>query len=119
MVFSFALPTTSHLSFQTYVSSSTHPALPQCASTARHALRLALKTHRRLPRAQQETHLHTVLAALNEYLPYLFAISDGLGGKRAGNAATPTGEEVDITLRAEPEVEWRATLTAGGASRSR
>lgn len=121
MVFSFSLPTTAHLSFQTYLSSSTHPSLPQCASTARHALRLALKTHKRLPSAQQETHLHTVLNALNEYLPYLFAISDGLSGKSVGNAATLTGEgagggeEVEITLRAEPEVEWRATLTSGSS----
>lgn len=121
MVFSFALPTTSHLSFQIYLSSSTHPSLPQCASTARHALRLALKTHKRLPSAQQETHLHTVLNALNEYLPYLFAISHGLSGKPVGNATTATGEgigggeEVEITLRAEVEVEWRAPLTSSSS----
>ncbi|BDD62570.1 hypothetical protein MPDQ_000913 [Monascus purpureus] len=109
MVYAFALPTTSHLSFQTFLTSSTHPSLPQSASTARHALRLALKAHKRLPRGpQQDTHLPAILAALNDYLPYLFAISHGLSGKPTEHA----GEEIEITLHAEVEAEWRATLTS-------
>lgn len=109
MVYAFTLPTTSHLSFQTFVTSSTHPSLPQSASTARHAFRLALKAHKRLPRGpQRDTHLPTVLTTLTEYLPYLFAISHGLSGKPIENA----GEEVEITLRAEVEAEWRATLSS-------
>ncbi|KAJ9195586.1 hypothetical protein DTO164E3_6662 [Paecilomyces variotii] len=118
MVYSFTLPTTSHLSFQKFLSSSTHPSLPQAASTARHALRLALKAHKHLPRAQRETHLPTVLAALNNYLPYIFALSHGLSGKPIGNASSGgsgVGEEVEITLRAEIEVEWRPTLTSGSS----
>ncbi|KAL1846131.1 hypothetical protein Plec18170_009364 [Paecilomyces lecythidis] len=118
MVYSFPLPTTSHLSFQKFLSSTTHPSLPQAASTARHALRLALKEHKHLPRAQRETHLPTVLVALNDYLPYLFALSYGLSGRSVGNATSGSsgvGEEVEITLRAEIEVEWRPTLSSGSS----
>lgn len=109
MVYAFTLPTTSHLSIQTFLSSSTHPSLPQAASTARHALRVALKAHKRLPRgSQQDAHLTTVLNALNDYLPYLLAISDGLNGITIGNNT----EEVEITLHSELESEWRATLSS-------
>lgn len=126
MVYPFTLPTTSPLFFQSFVSSSTHPSLPQSASTARHALRLALKTHKRLPRGpRQDTHLHTVLSTLNDYLPYLFAISHGLSGRLVRNdpaangagytTVSDTGEEIEITLRAEIESAWRPTLSAGSA----
>lgn len=109
MVYAFTLPTTSNLSFQTFLSSSTHPSLPHAASTARHALRVALKAHKRLPRgSQQDSHLTTVLNALNDYLPYLLAFSNGLSGNTIGNNT----EEVEITLRAELESEWRATLSS-------
>ncbi|PGH16139.1 hypothetical protein AJ79_01906 [Helicocarpus griseus UAMH5409] len=111
MVYSFALPTTSHLSFQTYLFSPTPPSLPQSASTARHALRLALKKHKRLSAAQQSTHLQLILAALNEYIPYLFALSRGLSSAPAPNGA----EDIDILLRAEIEVQWRATLSSSSA----
>lgn len=103
MVYNFCLPTTSHLSFQDYVTSSTHPSLPQSATITRHALRLALKTHKRLSPRERETHLQTVHNALLEYIPYLFTISRGLSGK----PSTSAGEVVDITLRDELEVEWR------------
>ena len=105
MVFSFSLPTTSHLSFQSFLSSSTHPSLPQSASIARHSLRVALKKHRHLSPQQQATNLPSILNALNEYIPFLFTLSDGLRGKTGG-------EEVDIILRTEIEAEWRTTLTA-------
>lgn len=113
MVYAFTLPTTSHLSFQAFLSSSTHPSLPQAASTARHALRIALKTHKRLPRGpQQDAHLLTILNALNDYLPYLSALSHGLSGTAIGNTNNNSTEEVEITLRAELESEWRATLSS-------
>ncbi|KAJ5091126.1 hypothetical protein NUU61_005996 [Penicillium alfredii] len=129
MVFAFVLPTTSPLSFQSFIYSSTHPSLPQSASTARHALRLTLKAHKRLPRGpRQDAHLLTVLSALNDYLPYLFAISHGLSGRPVRSDASTSlgtdvhtetvprfGEEVEITLRAEIESAWRPTLSAGGA----
>ncbi|CAI7595002.1 hypothetical protein N7533_011811 [Penicillium manginii] len=114
MVYTFTLPTTSPLSFQTFISSSTHPSLPQSASTARHALRLTLKAHKRLPHGpRQDAHLQTVLSALNEYIPYLFAISHGLRGQ---SIQTDThAEEIDITVRADIESEWKPTLSASSA----
>ncbi|EAW14226.1 pH-signaling protein PalC [Aspergillus clavatus NRRL 1] len=118
MVYASDLPTTSHLSFQTFLSSSTHPSLPQAASTARHALRLALKNHKRLPRSpQRDAHLTTVIGAINDYLPYIVAISYGLSGRPLGSinpstgSSTGSGEEIEITLRSEIESEWRATLS--------
>lgn len=113
MVYGFTLPTTSHLSFQACLSSNTHPSLPQAASTARHALRIALKTHKRLPRGpQQDAHLTSVLNAVNDYLPYLFALSHGLSGKPVGNNSNTSTEEVEIVLHAEVEPEWRTTLSS-------
>ncbi|KAJ5179040.1 hypothetical protein N7492_002250 [Penicillium capsulatum] len=132
MVYAFTLPTTSPLSFQCFIFSSTHPSLPQSASAARHALRLALKTHKRLPRGpRQDAHLPAVLSALNEYLPYLFAISHGLRGKAVqpvpssfeaqdgggiddAFAGIPrSGEEIEITSHAEFVSSWKPTLSTG------
>jgi hypothetical protein len=108
MVYAFTLPTTSHLSFQTHLSSSTHPSLPQAASTARHALRTALKTHKRLPRGpQQDAHLTTILTTLTDYLPYLSALSTGISNKPA-----ETIEEIELTLLSEIQSEWRPTLSS-------
>ncbi|KAJ5555820.1 hypothetical protein N7461_004290 [Penicillium sp. DV-2018c] len=127
MVYAFTLPTTSPLSFQSFITSSTHPSLPQSATTARHALRLALKAHKRLPRGpRQDAHLPTVLAALNDYIPYLFTILNGLNGRLAHTDTYPapqdgyttggpnirTGEAVDITTHAEIESAWRYTLSS-------
>lgn len=112
MVYDFCLPTTSHLSFQSYLTSSTHPSLPQSATIARHALRLALKKHKRLSARDRETHLQTVHNALLEYIPYLFTISRGLSGKPSA-CGTATGGVVDITLRDELEVEWRPQYGGG------
>lgn len=129
MVYAFTLPTTSPLSFQSFISSSTHPSLPQVASTARHALRLALKAHKRLPRgARQDAHLPTVLSALNDYIPSLFTISHVLSSRPVANDASvstpggnvfaekfPTGETIEITVRSEIESAWKPTLSAGNA----
>lgn len=110
MVYAFTLPTTSHLSFQTHLTSTTHPSLPQAASTARHALRTALKTHKRLPRGpQQDAHLSTLLTTLTDYLPYLTAITNSLTSTRLPE--TPS-EEIEIALHSEPEPSWRPTLTS-------
>ncbi|KAJ5261579.1 hypothetical protein N7505_008446 [Penicillium chrysogenum] len=128
MVYTFILPTTSPLSFQSFISSTTHPSLPQTASTARHALRLALKAHKRLPRGpRQDAHLPTVLSALNEYIPLLFAILNGLNGRSvttepysaqdgytSGGANLRIGEIVDITIRVEIQSAWRCTLSSSG-----
>ncbi|KAL3260015.1 hypothetical protein ABHI18_004892 [Aspergillus niger] len=109
MVYAFTLPSTSHLSFQTFLTSSTHPSLPQAATTARHALRQALKAHKRLPRGpQQDAHLQTLLTTITSYLPYLLALSNGLSSKPGDTSPT---EEIEITLRTEIISAWRPTLT--------
>ncbi|ODH13969.1 hypothetical protein ACO22_06766 [Paracoccidioides brasiliensis] len=111
MVYSFSLPTTSHLSFQSFLSSPTPPPPPQSASTARHALRLTLKKHKCLSPSQRSDHLQTILSALNEYIPFLFALSRGLSSAPPANGA----EDIDIHLRSEIEVEWRATLSSSSS----
>ncbi|KAL5338895.1 hypothetical protein BJX70DRAFT_365435 [Aspergillus crustosus] len=120
MVYPFEIPTTSHLSLQTIVSSRTHPSLPQSATTARHALRLTLKAHNRLPRGpQRDSHLTSVLSALNDYLPYLVAIAQGFNGKpidAAGDPAIYQSEQIEVTQRAEFESEWRATIASSSIS---
>ncbi|PLB50981.1 hypothetical protein P170DRAFT_425274 [Aspergillus steynii IBT 23096] len=108
MVYAFTLPTTSHLSFQSFLSSSTHPSLPQSASTARHALRAALKAHKRLPRgAQRDSHLSTVITAASDYLPYLQAISAGLSG-----SPSLQSEPIAVAQHSDFECEWRPTLSS-------
>ncbi len=104
MPYPFALPTTSHLTFQTQLTSSTHPSLPATVTSARNNLRAALKTHKRLPSAQQSANLPHILTILSEYTPYLLTLDAGLSGKPV------SGEDIDITLLKEVEVEWRPTL---------
>jgi hypothetical protein len=111
MPFPFLLPTTSYLSFPQFFTSSTHPSLPAAATGTRAVLRDVLKRHKRLPPASQPAHLSTVLAALNGYIPYLFALDAGLSGHSV------SGEEVDVVLAKELEVEWRCTLSATLAGR--
>ncbi|KAK8175625.1 pH-response regulator protein palC [Phyllosticta citrichinensis] len=106
MPFPFQLPTTGALSFADYFSSNSHPSLPLAATTCRGVLRDVLKRHKRLPPSSQAANLPTVLSALNEYIPYLSVLDAGLSGKSIG------GEEVDVVLVKEPQVDWRATLTA-------
>lgn len=106
MPFPFVLPTTSNLSFPDYFSSSTHPSLPLAATSSRGALRRTLKAHKRLPTSSQSSNLTTILAALNEYIPYLFALDGGLSG------TSIAGEEVDVVLLKELQVEWRAVLSS-------
>ncbi|OAL55785.1 pH-response regulator protein-like protein palC [Pyrenochaeta sp. DS3sAY3a] len=104
MPFPFVLPTTSNVSFTEYFSSSTHPSLPNCATTARGVVRDVLKRHKRIPPSSQASNLSTVISALNDYIPYLFALDAGLSG------SVCAGEEIDLVLVKELEVEWRSTL---------
>ncbi|KAH8732736.1 pH-response regulator protein-like protein palC [Phaeosphaeriaceae sp. PMI808] len=104
MPFPFVLPTTSSISFTDYFSSSTHPSLPNCATTARGVVRDVLKRHKRIPASSQASNLSTLQSALNDYIPYLFALDAGLSGTSCA------GEEVDLVLVKELEVEWRSTL---------
>ncbi len=69
-------------------------------------LRRVLKEYKRLPLSSRTSILTTVLAALDDYLPYLFALDAALCGR------TVNGEEVDLALKEEVAVEWQTTLTA-------
>lgn len=65
-----------------------------------------MKKHKRLAPPSQASNLSTALSALNDYLPYLLALDAGLSGK------VVSGEEIDVALEREIELEWRATLSA-------
>ena len=106
MPFAFQLPTTSNLSFPLFLSSTTHPSLPFTASTHRGVLRDALKKHKRLPLQTKGFNLKGLMSTLNGYLPYVLALDAGL------SSASITGEEIDVVLEREVEVEWRTCLTA-------
>lgn len=106
MPFPFLLPTTSTLSFPSFITSSTHPSLPLTATTHRNILRSVLKKHKRLDRRSRSSHLSTVLSALCDYLPYLLALDDGLNGRAVH------GEHIDVALQKDIEVEWRTILTS-------
>ena len=105
MPYPFPLPTTSPFSFTTYLSSPTHPSLPHSASAARSVLRNLLKVYRRLRLCDRAQQLASLVSALDGYIPYLLALDAGLSG-RAIN-----GEETDILLENEVEVEWRSCIT--------
>lgn len=106
MPFPFVPSTTSHLTFQSNFTSTTHPSLPSAATSQRNLLRAALKTHKRLAVQDQASNLNNLISCLNDYLKYLLSIDLALGGRSIA------GEEVDIALTKEVEVEWRPTLAS-------
>lgn len=106
MPFTFTLPTTSALPFSSFANSTTHPSLLSAASTHRGVLRSVLKKHKRLPPASRASNLSTISSALDDYLPYLLTLEVALCGR------TVHGEEIDLALVKEIDVEWRTTLTA-------
>lgn len=107
MPFPFLLSTTSHLSFHTNLTSSTHPSLPSVTTSQRAFLRAALKSHKRLSPADQSNNLPNLVTAITSYLKHLSSLDLALGGKPV------SGEDVDIALVNEIEVEWRPTLCGG------
>ena len=106
MPFPFLLSTTSQLSFQSNLTSSTHPSLPSATTSQRAFLRAALKAHKRLSLADQVNNLPNLVTATNSYLRHLSSLDLALGGKAI------SGEDVDIALVSEIEVEWRPTLSS-------
>lgn len=105
MPYTFQLSTTSALAYTNFLTSTSHPSLPFTASTHRDIVRNVLKKHKRLPNRSKESNLITVLSALEQYAPFLFALDAGLCGKAVSD------EEIEITLVKEIEVEWRTSLT--------
>ena len=106
MVPNIDLSTTSSLTFSNFFRSDSHPSLVGKAALHRLVVRNALKSHRRLPASAQASSLSSILTALDEYMPYLFALDAGLAGKPIGD------EEIDLVLENEVEVEWRSSLKA-------
>lgn len=106
MPYSFQLPTTSTLLYSEFISSATHPSLPFTATTHRNVIRSVLKKHKRLSPQARVANLSNIISVFEEYIPYLFTINAGLEGKEI------SGEEIDITLLREIEVEWRTSLSA-------
>lgn len=111
MPYIFSLPTTSVVNFSAILGSDTHPSLILSATTHRSVLRAALKRHKQLPLPSQASNLSLVVPAVENYLPFLFALDAGISGKLVD------GEEVDVVLEREVEVEWRPSL--GSASPGR
>ena len=111
MPYAFILPTTSALSFSLFSNSTTHPSLPQSASTCRGVLRDVLKKHKRLTPSLKASNLNTILSALNGYIPYLFALDAALCDKPINE------EEIELNLQREIRVEWRSTLATTIAGR--
>ncbi|KAK4240023.1 hypothetical protein C8A03DRAFT_31865 [Achaetomium macrosporum] len=105
MPYPFILPTTSSFSFSSSFTCESHPSLTLQASTHRGVIRDTLKRHKRLPPTSQPASLSSVVSALQNYLPYLFAIDAGLSNK------TIHSEEVSVILKTAPLVEWRPTLS--------
>lgn len=104
MPFPFVLSTTSHFSFQSSLTSSTHPSLPSAATSQRAILRAALKAHKRLSPSDQANNLSSLASTVENYLRYLISLDIALSGKAVA------GEDVDIALVKEPVIEWRPTL---------
>lgn len=104
MAFNFSLPTTSILSFGSFLRCDSHPSLLLAATTQRSVLRTALKTYKRLPHADQVSNLTNVLSAINSYLPYLLALEQGLAGHLVNS------ESIFVALTTEPETEWRSCI---------
>ncbi|KIW62153.1 hypothetical protein PV04_10354 [Phialophora macrospora] len=106
MPFPFVLSTTSHISFQASLTSSTHPSLPPAATAQRAIVRAALKAHKRLSSSHQGNDLLSLASTIQTYLRYLISLDLALSGKAVA------GEDVDIALAKEPEIEWRPTLSS-------
>ncbi|KAJ9603215.1 hypothetical protein H2200_012510 [Cladophialophora chaetospira] len=106
MPFPFVLSTTSHISFGSSLTSSTHPSLPTAATSQRAILRAALKAHKRLSPSDQANNLSSLASTVENYLRYLISLDLALSGKAVA------GEDIDIALAKEPAIEWRPTLSS-------
>ena len=106
MPYAFRLTTTSSLAFTHFLDCPSHPSLALTASVHRSVLRDALKKQKRLSPQAQTANLSHILSALQNYLPYLFALDAGLSDRCVCD------EEIDAVLQKEIEVEWRPCLSS-------
>lgn len=103
MPYPFVLPTTSAFSFQPHFSCDSHPSLPFNASTYRAVVRAVLKKHKRLPPSSQAPNLSRVISTLNEYIPFILAIDDGLSNRSL--------DFIGVALKSPPTIEWRPMIS--------
>ena len=111
MPFPFTLPTTSVLVIQDHVRCDSHPSLILAVLTRRNVLRSVLKEHKASPDASKPSKLMGLLAAIEDYVPYLLALDAGLSGRLVSD------EEIHVVLVKDFEVEWRPTLAPTVAGR--
>lgn len=104
MPYPFVVSTTSSIPIHSNLTSTTHPSFPSTTSAQRAILRAALKNHKRLSPTDQATNLNNLISTIQNYLRYLLALDLALSGRPI------VGEEVDVALVKELEVEWRPTL---------
>ena len=109
MPFPFVLPTTSAFSFAAAFSCPSHPSLLRNASTYRGVVRDTLKRHKRLPPESQAANLGLVVSALQDYLPYLVTVADGLSGKNAVRVV-PRQTSAHDPKKQTQGLEWRPVL---------
>ncbi|KAL8849768.1 MAG: hypothetical protein Q9221_005251 [Calogaya cf. arnoldii] len=109
MIFPLPIPTTSPLAYPSHLTSPSHPSLPLTTQTQQAILRSVLKEYSHAPNAQLPSHFTAIVSALNNYIPYLFALSSSLDGKAVHS------EEVDVVLKQEVECEWKSSLTSTNA----
>lgn len=117
MPYPFALPTTSSFSYSSYFECDSHPSLPINASTYRGVVNDGLKKHKRLPPSSQVGNTSSIIASINAYIPYLFAVAAGLSDQDLA-----TGGRISVTPKADPTIKWRPTLSGDivpGRERSR
>ena len=106
MPFDFQLPTTSYLSLSASFNSTTHPSLPFAATTQRNILRDVLKKHKRLSPQSKVIGLQSVVAALDDYIPYILALDTGLVNESIN------GVNIEVSIHKEVKVNWRSTLSS-------
>ncbi|KAL8840247.1 MAG: hypothetical protein Q9176_003939 [Flavoplaca citrina] len=109
MILPLSIPTTSPLAYPAHLTSPSHPSLPLTTQTQHAVLRSALKAYAHAPTTQKTSHFTAIVSALNNYIPYLFAIAASLDGKPVN------GEEVDVVLKQEVECEWKSILATTSA----
>ncbi|KAF7540880.1 hypothetical protein G7054_g1063 [Neopestalotiopsis clavispora] len=111
MPYPFRLPTTSHFAFSSSFGCESHPSLPLNASTHRGVVRDTLKKHKRLPPTLQPPNLPTVVASINNYLPYLLVLDAALRQQ-------PVQKEIISAIStATPAIQWRPTLSDNAVTR--
>lgn len=121
MPYPFVLPTTSAFAFTAAFACPTHPSLLRTASTYRGVVRDTLKRHKRLPPESQSANLGLVVSSLQDYLPYLLAVADGLAGRdrdvritllpqQKGDKGKAAESRSGSGSGSGPSLEWRPVL---------